>query len=253
MYDVKRHPLNYYDKMIEKIEQKPILENCIMFYGSSGFTRWSRNYVNGNQSVENRAALFGYDDEEKPQPPTIPVEDAIRARDGSEICVNNAFGGSTMDELLYYYPRVIKPWKPKVLVLTGFANDWGFGYSTSEMVMLLSRLLEYARTDMPGIKIFLTDRRPTAKHVGKVERAWDEGAWKNPTIEMNAALEAYCNEHPDTTLVRYNQFEFLFDEGHVGDWTHVREDMFVEDKVHFTSKGYGYLAEIYKELLKDLL
>ncbi len=236
MFDIKRHPLNYYEEQVKKMEQEPIREGGILFYGSSGFTRWSRRYCTSEETIG-----------------TIPVEEAIRARDGSEICINHAFGGSTTEELLYYYPRLVRPWKPKALIITSYANDWGFGYGTAEIMMLLSRLLAYARTDMPGIRLYITDRRPNAKNIGKKERAWDEGAWMNTTKEMNDALTAYCREHDDTTLIRYNDFDFLFDEGHTGDWTHVRPEMFVEDQVHFTKEGYEHLTEKYKEILKDEL
>ena len=235
MFDVKRHPLNYYENDVLAYEQEPIEEGKIIFYGSSGFTRWKAKWGN------------------------TPLEEAIPGKNGEKMCINHALGGSTTEELLYYYPRLVRAWKPKALVLTAYANDWGFGYNVPEMMMLVSRILEYARTDMPGIKLFITDRRPNAKnvntqdHVAHEDRAWDRGAWLNTWNEMNDALRAYCAVHPDTTLIEYHKFDWMFEEGCTGDLTRVRPELLVEDKVHFTKEAYAMLAEEYKKILADLL
>lgn len=236
MFDVKRHPLNYYDSVINaRLADKPIEEGKIIFYGSSGFTRWSEKWGNPN------------------------VEDVILGKNGEKVILNHAFGGSTLEEQLYYYPKLIRPFKPKALVFSGFGNDWNFGYGLSEMMMLFSRLFEYARTDMPGIKLFLTNRRANAKyvqndpHVPYEERSWDKGAWLTPFNETNAALEEYCRLHDDTTFIDFRKFTWLYDEGHLDDMHHVRKELFVEDNVHFNNRGYALLAEEMKKVLADLL
>lgn len=128
MFDVKRHPLNYYENSVKLIEERgPIEEGKIIFYGSSGFTRWSEKHGNRN------------------------IQDMILGKNGEKVILNHAFGGSTVEELLYYYPRLIRPYKPKALCISCYLNDFSFGYTVQEIMMLLSRLLEYARTDMPGI------------------------------------------------------------------------------------------------------
>ena len=60
----------------------------ILFYGSSGFTHWSPKY--------------GF----------RPLEEDIRMKDGSPAAVNHGFGGATVEEGLYYYHRMVKPWEP---------------------------------------------------------------------------------------------------------------------------------------------
>lgn len=90
-------------------------------------------------------------------------------------------------------------------------------------------------------------------HVVYEERKWDAGAWKNIPSELNAALYDYCRLHDDTTLVEYNKFEWFFEEGEVGNWRKVKENLFVEDKVHFTQEAYDHLSEEWSKVLKDLL
>lgn len=240
MFDVKRHPLNYYEESVVAIEERePLTEGKIIFYGSSGFTRWSERWCGPRG--------------------TMPVEKRILGKNGEQVIINHAFGGSTLEEQLYYYPRLIRAYKPKALVFTGFANDFSFGYNTMEIMMLFSRLMEYARTDFPGIKIFITDKRPNAKyvpadpHVEYEERKWDKGAWMNVPNEVNNALREYCRLHDDTTLVEYSKFPWLFEEGCVGNRRKVREELFVEDKVHFTPEAYELLAKEWEKVLADLL
>lgn len=83
-----RVELTRLEKEIVAFEQQPIEKGMILFYGSSGLTRWNTRYKHR------------------------PLEEDIRMKDGSPAAVNHGFGSSTAEELLYYYPRAVKPWGP---------------------------------------------------------------------------------------------------------------------------------------------
>ena len=155
--------LNRLEKEIAAFEKQPIETGKVLFYGSSGFTCW-------NEDSGNR-----------------PLEVDIPG------CINHGFGSSTAEELLYYYPRAIKPWAPRALVVSIFHNDRGFGYSPEEVMVNLAKLLEWARTDFPGIKLYLCDCRPTLKFNGV--------QMKNNMREFRQLIEIYCSLHEDTTAI----------------------------------------------------
>ena len=61
---------------------------------------------------------------------------------------NRAFGGSTAEEALYYYPRLVRPAAPRALLYYEGDNDIPMGYTPGEVWELTRRVLSWARTDV---------------------------------------------------------------------------------------------------------
>ena len=216
--------IRWLEKYILKFEEEEIVKNKILFYGSSSFTRW------------------------KPERWENPrLEDEIRMRDGSQACVNHGFGTSTAEEQLYYYPRAVRPWEPRALVYTSFGNSIPLGYTAQEIFSLSTRVLEYARTDFPGIRLFFCNVHPGSK-------TKDAPKSRHAAIrEFNELVAWYCSKHEDTTLVDQWNAPCFYEEGFAGDIQHVREELYVEDGVHHNLEGYAIYREFFREYLKDLL
>lgn len=217
-----RVPLTRLEKSVINLEQRPIEKGRILFYGSSGFTRWSEKW--GNRDLE---------------------ED-IRMADGSPAAINHGFGGATAEELLYYYPRLVKPYAPRALVVSIVHNDRGFNYSVNEIMTTLAKLLEYARTDFPGIRLYLCDARPTLKLTTDAHLLYHS--------EFRQALLEYCSRHEDSTLISHMDSPlWVKDPADTGDRTKVRQDIFVEDDLHFNQAGYDLYKIFMTDVLKDIL
>ena len=216
--------LNRLESRITAFEEQPIVKNMIMFYGDSSFTRWKEPKF-GNPNLE----------------------DVIRMKDGSQACVNHGFGSSTAEEQLYYYPRAVKPWEPRALVLQTIDNDVDLGYSPMEIMQLQARLMDYARTDFPGIRFFLCNVRPVMTHIDapKVVRI--------RINEYNDLAKAYSDRYPDVTYVDHNTCAGLFEEGRQGDPEGIRQDFFVKDRLHYNAAGYEVYRQFFTEILDDLL
>ena len=99
MFDIPMN-LKSLEKEILAYESEPVETGKILFYGHSLFTRW------GN-------AKWGY----------RRMDEDLRSKDGSLAVVNHGFGTSTSEELLYYYPRMVRPWAPRALVLASFSKS----------------------------------------------------------------------------------------------------------------------------------
>lgn len=221
--------LDKYEDEVCAYEEAGIEEGKIVFYGSSGFTRWSTRF--GNK----------------------PLEECILGKDGSRVAVNHGIGGSTAEHLLYYYHRLVKPWKPRALVVSTGINDRPACYSPQEIMIILEKLFAWARTDMPGIKIFVTDIRPNAKNLERHDY------WDHHCREMNRLLKIYCSYHDDVKLIEINKARFYYTcddyltEDGIGDSTKVNRDIFIDDLVHFTPQGYELFSQYFLEQLDEIL
>lgn len=223
MFDVRLENINWLEHYMLEFDKEPIETGKIMFYGDSGFTRWSEKW--GHR----------------------PLAEDIRMKDGSLAAVNHGFGTSTVEEQLYFYHRAVYPWKPRALVLRSFGNDLGAGYSPAEIVFLKARLCDYARHDFPGIRLYLLGARLSLKNR-------DNSSTRNFIQQHNELLEAYCEKHEDCVYVQDSNISGLYDSPeHVGDPNHLREDIFVEDRVHFNQKGYDIYRDFFLDLLDDIL
>lgn len=224
MLDVRLNIRRLEDFVVE-IESRPVEKGKIIFYGDSSFTRWQPKYGNVN------------------------LHDVILGSDGSKACLNHGIGGSTAEELLYYYPRLIRAYEPRAIVLQAFCNDRDVSYNASEVVYLQARLLEYARQDFHGIKLYVCDVRPLSMFVG--ELCWL--ALGSALREYNELIGDYCKKHDDCILIRHAADPVFFEEGFAGDYDHPRKDIFIDDRVHYNSAGYELYANFFRRQLKDIL
>ena len=225
-----KEKVNRYDHWLDKYPFDPSEEGMILMYGHSLFTRWGH-------------PKWGY----------RRMDEDIRAKDGSLAVVNHGFGTSTSEELLYYYDRMVRPWEPRALVVATYSNDGMYGYSPEQIMDVLARLLAWARTDFPGIKLFIVEPHPCPS--GKdatIKDLWNNAKHKREKfIEM---IHIYAQTHEDTKVIElWNQPELFETPEDVGNFRKVRDDIFVEDKVHPNQAGYDILGPIFRKALDELL
>lgn len=207
----------------QRIEAKPVHKNRIIFYGHSAFTRWTDRW--GHREME----------------------DDLIGRDGNTTVLNHGFGTSCAEELLYYYPRLVRPYEPRALVLAAFGNDIAFGYSPEETMMLLSRVIEWAQTDFPGIKIYLCGVGVTLKTLGMPR-------WDAARARFDQLARDFCAARENCTFIDTVESPLFYEKAEdVGDPSKVRKDIFIHDQTHFNQVGYDLYRDFFKEALKDIL
>lgn len=229
MFEVPMN-LKALEKEVVAYEQQPIEKGKILFYGPSVFTRWG-------------GAQWGY----------RRMEDDLRGKDGSLAVINHGFGTSTSEELLYYYPRLVRPWEPKALVLLSLGNDGMYGIGIDRTLSNVFRICHWARTDFPDIKIYLVEFIPNPKAAAaKIPDRWNRDFHR--TKDYNETIALYAQTKENTEVIRlWDRPEFFETEADVGDPHKVRKDIFVEDMIHYNQAGYDLLAKIMREALDDLL
>lgn len=195
------------EEQIRAYEQEPVITGQIVFYGPSYYTRWSER--------------FGM----------VPMREVLRGKSGAPCVINRGFGSSCAEHQLYYYPRAVRPLRPRVLVYSFTANGPSFGYANEESWELAQRVIAYAQIDFPGIHIYLEGFHPTRDMTPQ-------------QIEEKKAFDTVIREFAEKTP----NCTFL---DVMGQEQFYRKDIFVEDGVHFNQTGYDLYAAFYKEALKE--
>ena len=227
MYGSRLKVKRFEDRILA-YESVPVETGMILFYGHSLFTRCSFITKAG---VDNPK-----------------LEDEVRMKDGSKACLNHGFGTSSADDLLYYYDRMVRPYKPRVLVIATQGNDVAYGYSAKDIMEIEARIIDWAQADFPGIKIYCFSSNPTIKHKG------EKNVFTRVRDEYNQILEDYCRRRENCTYVSLIDQPFYFeDPADVGNYDKIREDIFVADRTHMNPKGYAMFMDFLRELLDEYL
>jgi len=201
------------EPLIQKYESEQNEKGQIVFYGPSNFTRWD-----GREGGHN-------------------LSDDILGASGKKCAINRGFGSSCSEHQLYYYPRLVRPLEPKVLVYAPFGNYSSFGYSVKEVWELAQRVIIYAMTDFPDIHVYLVGPHP--RPVMTMERY-------RMKVELDALLKEFAHSHENCKYVNILGYEPYTDP-------EILKRIFVSDGVHFNAAGYGIYADMWREVLKDEL
>ncbi len=221
--------LDHYGEQVEWIEERPVQTGKILFYGDSFFAHSSFTY--------HRC---------KPENPKPILEDEVRMRDGSQAILNHGFGGSSTDELLYYYHRLVRPYQPRALFLHIGSNDLSYGYSVAETMDRIGILVDWFQYDFPGAPIYIMNRTPGPLNKGLVNQK------TRLRDEYNQLMEWYCSSKPGVKLIRMNEFPFLFeDPADIGSYDKIREDLHDPDGKHLNAEGYRLLMDWYHTYLDE--
>ena len=190
------------EKQVCNYEAENAPKGQIVFYGPSNFTRWSTKHG------------------------MTPLADSLPGASGKPCCVNRGFGSTCAEHHLYYYPRMVKALEPKVLVYyPGLGNGTGFGYTPEELWELAQRVMLYAKSDMPDLRIYLLGMN----------------LWKNKSENAKKTddwMRAFAEEMPGCTYLDITRYEPMH-----------RTDIYVADNVHFNQEGYRLYTEFFREAL----
>ena len=197
--------LHRFDEKIKEHLAQPVRTGKVLLYGSSFFAVWGYE--------KSRTQL-------------------LEATGGKLETVNHGFGGATVDELLYHYPRLVAPYAPKAMVIRAGYNELNRGQSPENAVYILERLLRWAIADFPEIRIMVFP-------VFDTRRASQE--LQEKINVYNALLRERIAPMEQVSLLDLNPF-FYDDPADIGTRQNFR-DVFVSDGLHLQEKTYPEMAE----------
>lgn len=183
-------------------KENPPPENPILFVGASNFRMWDVK------------KFF----------PEYPV-------------VNRAYGGSMLEESLYYFDRIVKPYEPSVIVLYAGANDMSRGKRSPEEVRdFYLTFVNRVHENFPKTRIIFLSLPLFHKFRDNPEK----------NEQFQKVNELILAETQKDDLLDFAEINKAM-QGKDGK---PREDLFKNDGIHVNDECYGIWAEAVKPFLK---
>lgn len=197
------------EKKVREYEKEETPKDQIIFYGPSYFTRWSEQYG------------------------MKPLRESILGASGAPCCVNRGFGSSCSEHQLYYYPRMVRPYEPRVLVYSSNGNGLSFGYTPEEIWELAQRVIAYTAVDFPETRIYLCGTNRSRDEAPERTALW---------ARYDEWQREYAATHENCFFIDTRAEESL-----------QRKDIYVADGVHYNQTGYDLYAEFFRKALAEEL
>ena len=150
---------------------------------------------------------------------------------------NHGFGGSTVNDCVYYANRLIIPYQPEAIVFYAGTNDIAFGYSPSVVYARTLDFISYIHKALPGTPIYYIEQTRQPKR---------NKYWKKMK-SLNSKMKKYAKIDPLVTYIDTRKaLNTKKDKA--------RKQYFVKDKLHFNRKGYAVWTSVIRPVLyRDLL
>ena len=147
--------------------------------------------------------------------------------------INRGFGGSTFADLMYYYDRIVKPYKPKAILVYEGDNDLVQEGMTPENVFdNLVGFYNRVQEDFPETKVWFIAIKPSPARVHLLEKMQ----------KSNSMVKEYASSTP------YLEYLDVASPMMKKDGS-IREDIFIQDRLHMNAEGY----KIWKEVIQPVL
>lgn len=147
--------------------------------------------------------------------------------------INRGFGGSRLEDVNFFFDRIVAPYKPRAIVLYAGENDVNDLVEPETVAENYRKFARTVRETLPKTKIFYVSLKPSPSR------------WKlaDAFRKTNKLIKA------ETEKDKLAQF--------VDVWTAMlnekgepREDIFVSDKLHMNEKGYAVWRGVLARYLK---
>ncbi|MDP8245277.1 MAG: SGNH/GDSL hydrolase family protein [Candidatus Hinthialibacter antarcticus] len=135
--------------------------------------------------------------------------------------INRGFGGSQIEDSIYYFDRLVTPYQPKVIVFYAGDNDVGSGKSPQRVFNDFKTFIHLMKTKAPGSRLIYVAIKPSIKRWNLIDEV----------RETNKMIHQYC--------VKKSNLEFFnIDPPMIGPDGHPRKEIFLEDGLHLNEDGY---------------
>jgi lysophospholipase L1-like esterase len=199
--DIVRHGLPVWEPAMAKFDQEdqqsPPPRDPIVFVGSSTIRFWKVHEA------------F----------PGLPV-------------LNRGFGGSQANDVVDYYDRLIRRYRPRTIVFYSGDNDLASGKAPEQVIVSVRELMRLIRRDFPQTRVILIGVKPSPSRWGLI----DEMRETNRGIQRVASTDR-------------NTIFFDPEPSVLGPDGRPRAELF-RDGLHFNERGYDILNDAVRPLLR---
>ena len=146
--------------------------------------------------------------------------------------IPRGFGGSTMADVLHYVDRLVKPYKPRAVVIYEGDNDTFYGVEPMKVAGELKQIISKIHSALPDTRVYVLSVKPSLARVS----VWDKA---QEVTELYKAIAASDDRVHFIDVAT----PFLKADGTVMD------DVFVDDGLHLNDKGNRIWATAIKAVL----
>lgn len=163
---------------------------------------------------------------------TIRLWESLEGDLANKNAVNLGFGGSSYEWCLHYFDQLFEDFHPKAFVLYGGDNDLSNGKTPEQIVNVFSELVEKIKVHSPNAPITVISVKPSPSR-----------EYLLPQIrKTNELLQSLVSQGRNMYWIETYKYMLSNDKT-------PRTDLFVEDLLHLSPKGY----EIWKECVIEQL
>jgi lysophospholipase L1-like esterase len=191
----------------------------------SRFAKWEKEI----------AAFEAKDREHPPQPGGIVFVGSSSIRMWSTLeqdfpkhrVVNRGFGGSEVEDSVYFADRIIYPHAPRMIVMYAGGNDINGGKTPERVVDDFRAFVEKARSRFPEVQIAYISIAGNPKRWAQVDKVKD----------ANARIKDYCGKISGLKFI--DTFPAMLDADGLP-----KPEIFRDDKLHMNAAGYEIWTRI---------
>jgi lysophospholipase L1-like esterase len=136
--------------------------------------------------------------------------------------IQRGFGGSRLDEVVRYTPRIVLPYKPTLVVLYAGENDLAQNRTPEQVFDAYRAFVKLVRDSLPQATIAFVSIKPSPSR-------WELADRMRVTNEM---IRDYAATHPGLSFV--DVFPKM-----IGPSGRPRSELFVSDSLHMNQNGYA--------------
>jgi lysophospholipase L1-like esterase len=141
--------------------------------------------------------------------------------------INRGFGGSHLEDLVFFAPKIVKPYKPKKIVVYSGENDIEVGQSPENAFADFKAFVDFRDRELPGVPIIYISLKPSILRWAK---------W--PLMKRaNELIKAESAKRKRVTFVDISA-PMLGTDGKP------RPELFLADGLHMNSAGYAVWRQI---------
>ena len=135
--------------------------------------------------------------------------------------VPRGFGGSVMNDVIYYFDRIVAKYNPRAIVLYEGDNDLAWGLSPETILNQLDILVDMIKLELPDTRLYILSVKPSIARANLWALAQE--------VNAGFALRAESDEN----IFHIDVDTYLLDES--GGF---RSDLYLTDFLHLNAAGY---------------
>lgn len=147
--------------------------------------------------------------------------------------INRGFGGSRLEDVNFYFDRIVAPYNPKTIVLYAGENDVNDGVAPEKVLADFQKFSQMVRAKFPRAKLLYVSLKPSPSRWNLA----DNFRKTNELIKVEIAKDKRA-KFIDVWSAMLNE------KGEP------KDELFVADKLHMNEKGYAIWRDILAKQLK---